>query len=109
TPVWFAVLDGRVIIFTDGTTYKVKRIRRNPRVELARCDVRGKLLGPWSPGQCRPVENEPAYIARCYDALNEKYGLMMRMGTVLSTLSGRVKRRLILEVTLDAVATAQAS
>jgi uncharacterized protein len=109
TPVWFAIVDGRVVIFTDGTSYKVKRIRRNSKVELARCDARGGLLGPWLPGQARAVEGQPEFIARSYAALNAKYGWMMRLGTVFSTLAGRVKRRLILEVTMDAVPAAQAS
>ena len=109
TPVWFAALDGRVVIFTDGTSYKVKRIRRNAKVELARCDARGGLLGPWLPGEARTVESDPALVARSYAALNAKYGWMMRLGTVFSTLAGRVKRRLILEVTLDAAQAAQAS
>jgi PPOX class probable F420-dependent enzyme len=109
TPVWFALVDDRIVIFTDGTSYKVKRLRRNPKVELARCDVRGGLLGPWLPGSCRIVEGEPELVRRSYDALNAKYGLMMRITTVVSTLAGRVKRRLILEATLDASAAAKAS
>jgi uncharacterized protein len=103
TPVWFAELSpDRLIVFTDGTSYKVKRIRRNPKVEIARCDMRGKLLGPWSAATCRPVEDEPEHIAKAYAALNAKYGLIMRLGTVFATLAGRVKRRLILEIALPA-------
>jgi uncharacterized protein len=104
TPVWFATLDGKLIVFTDGTSYKVKRLRRDPRVEVALCDVRGKLQsGQWHTGRGRIVEDadEAAYVARCYGALNRKYGFMMRMGTVLSTLAGRVGRRMILELTLE--------
>ena len=101
TPVWFAgVAPDRLVVFTDGTSYKVKRIRRNPNVEIARCDVRGKLLGPWSPATCRALEQEPQRIAAAYNALNAKYGLLMRLGTVFATLAGRTKRRLILEITL---------
>ena len=109
TPVWFALVDDRIVIFTDGTSYKVKRVRRNPKVELARCDARGGLLGPWVPGHCRVVEGEPELVRRSYDALNAKYGWLMRVLTVFSTLAGRVKRRLILEATLDAGAAAKAS
>jgi PPOX class probable F420-dependent enzyme len=109
TPVWFATVDGRIVIFTDGTSYKVKRVRRNAKVELARCDMRGGLLGPWVPGRIRVVEGERELISRSYDALNAKYGWMMRLLTVFATLGGRVKRRLILEVALDAVPAAQAS
>jgi uncharacterized protein len=108
TPVWFAVAEGRLVVFTDGTSYKVKRIRRNPNVQLARCDFRGNVLGPWHAATCRAVEADPERIGRAYAALNRKYGLLMRIGTVLSTLAGRVKRRLILEITLDPVAVAHA-
>ena len=100
TPVWVAELDGKLIVFTDGTSYKVKRVRRNPSVQVAKCNAVGKVLGPRVEGSCRAVEDEPDYIARCYEVLNRKYGLIMRLGTLLSTLSGRVRRRLILEITL---------
>jgi PPOX class probable F420-dependent enzyme len=103
TPVWFAVVaPERFVVFTDGTSYKVKRIRRNPKVEIARCDMRGKLLGSWQPATCRALEKsqEPERVAEAYDALNQKYGFLMRIGTLLATISGRAKRRLILEIAL---------
>ena len=99
TPVWFATLGDKLVVFTNGTTYKVKRIRRDPRVQIARCDVRGKLLGPWQDATCRPVEGEPQQIAAAYAALNAKYGLLMRLGSIFATLSGRARLRLILEIT----------
>lgn len=101
TPVWFAKLGDRYVVFTDGTSYKVKRIRRNPKVEIARCDARGKLQGPWQPASCRVVEDDPQRIADAYAALNAKYGFLMRFGTAFATLVGRVGRRKILEVSLD--------
>lgn len=45
TPVWF-VRDGDVLLITtDGTSGKVKRLRANPRVSLAPCDMRGRPKG----------------------------------------------------------------
>jgi PPOX class probable F420-dependent enzyme len=105
TPVWFAhVSPDRLVVFTVGTSYKVKRIRRNPKVEIARCDVRGKLLGPWLQATCRAVEKdqEPERVAEAYAALNRKYGLLMRVGTLFAAVTGRTKRRLILEISLAA-------
>jgi PPOX class probable F420-dependent enzyme len=102
TPVWFANVDDRLVVFTDGTSYKVKRIRRNPSVEIARCDMRGKLLGPWQPATCRAVENDATRVTSAYGALHRKYGWMMRLGTLFSTLAGRASRRLILEISLPA-------
>jgi|SoimicmetaTmtHAB_FD_contig_51_4199508_length_707_multi_2_in_0_out_0_2 uncharacterized protein len=45
TPVWFVVDDGRLLIETDAESYKVKRMRRDPSVEVAVCTARGKLRG----------------------------------------------------------------
>lgn len=45
TPVWFVADDGRLLVETDGDSYKVKRIRRDARVRVAVCDARGRLRG----------------------------------------------------------------
>jgi PPOX class probable F420-dependent enzyme len=104
TPVWAAPLDGKLVVFTLRESFKVKRIQRNPKVQAARCDMRGKLLGPWLDGEARRVE-DPAHEARAYAALNAKYGFRMRAGTVLSTLIGRAKRRVVIEIALGAGAS----
>lgn len=104
TPVWCAPCDGKLVVFTLREAYKLKRIRRNPKVQVARCDVRGKLLGAWLDGHARIVDDR-AEEARAYAALNAKYGLRMRVGTVLSTLVGRVKRRVVIEIALDVPAS----
>ncbi len=36
TPVWVEPLDGKLMVFTLDDSYKVKRIARNPAVEVAR-------------------------------------------------------------------------
>ena len=41
TPVWFAILGGKLYVVTDGTSAKVKRIRATKRVRLAACNVWG--------------------------------------------------------------------
>ena len=101
TPVWIAPLDGKLMIFTLDDSYKVKRIERNSAVQLARCDARGGNLGEWRSGRCIAVARGSEEERRAYDAFNRKYGLIMRLGTLFSTLVGRVRKRLVLEVTLD--------
>ena len=100
TPVWCAPLDGKLVIFTLRESYKVKRVQRNPKVQVARCDVRGRLLGAWQDATCRAVETKSDHESRAYAALTRKYGLKMRIGNVFSTLSGRIRRRLVLEIAL---------
>jgi hypothetical protein len=102
TPVWCAPLDGKIVIFTLRDSYKVKRVRRNPKIQVARCDVRGGLLGPWLDATCRAIENDPTYDARAYAALTRKYGWKMRIGNFFSSLSGRIRRRLVMEIDVPA-------
>jgi PPOX class probable F420-dependent enzyme len=99
TPVWAAPIDGKLGIYTAGDSYKVKRIRRNPAVRVARCDVRGELKGPWHEGTCAIVE-DPAERARILEALLRKYGWQMRILNFFATVSGRAKKRVFLEVTV---------
>jgi hypothetical protein len=99
TPVWTAFVDGKIGIYTAGDSYKVKRIRRNPQVRVARCDVRGNVLGPWHEGTCAIVE-DPAQKARILAALLQKYGWQARILNFFAAVSGRAKKRAFLEVTL---------
>ena len=46
TPVWFVIEDGRVLVQTDGESFKVRRIRRNPHVTLAPCSASGRTRAP---------------------------------------------------------------
>jgi PPOX class probable F420-dependent enzyme len=100
TPVWCAPLDGKLVLFTLRESFKVKRVQRNPRVQVAACDVRGKLLGTWHDGTCTTVEKASEHEKRAYAALTRKYGMKMRIGDFFSTLAGRRKRRLVMEITL---------
>jgi PPOX class probable F420-dependent enzyme len=99
TPVWVAPLDGRLVIFTSGSSYKVKRVRRNPSCRAAACDARGNLKGPWHDGQCRILDEEGG--RRAHQALRKKYGWQMRVADFFAGISGRTAKRAYLEVTLQ--------
>ncbi len=45
TPVWFVQREGRLLVQTDAASGKVKRIRRNPQVQVAICTASGRLRG----------------------------------------------------------------
>jgi PPOX class probable F420-dependent enzyme len=100
TPVWAAPLGQGLVVFTLRDSFKVKRIRRTPRVQVARCSMFGTVSGPWRDGTCRVVE-DAAHEARAYEALDAKYGWQMRLGTLMRRLVGGLDRRVILEITLD--------
>jgi PPOX class probable F420-dependent enzyme len=105
TPVWAAPLEGRLVVFTDGRSYKVKRIRRDPRVRVAACDVRGSVRGEWVGGTARILE-DPADAERAHSALRGKYGLVLAVIDVFARLFGRMRRRVYLELALPRDVTA---
>ena len=99
TPVWFAARDGKLYVFSEGSAGKVKRLRANPRIRVAACNMRGKLKGEWIEGTGRRVE-DAGTVEAAYAALLRKYGIQMRLTNFFSRLSGRIGRRAILELEL---------
>ncbi|MDQ0987984.1 PPOX class F420-dependent oxidoreductase [Streptomyces sp. V2I9] len=43
TPVWAAADDGVLYVWTRSDSWKVKRLRRNGKVTVTVCDVRGRI------------------------------------------------------------------
>jgi len=87
TPVWFAESGGNLYVYSLASAGKVKRIRNDPVVRIAPCDMRGGLLGDWQPARARIVTGEEA--ARGHRLLDQKYGWMKRIGGWLSRLRRR--------------------
>jgi PPOX class probable F420-dependent enzyme len=100
TPVWAAPLDGTLVVMSAGDAYKVKRLRRDPRVRVAACDVRGNVRGAWLEGKGRIVE-DPAEVARCHGALREKYGFMMKVTDFFAGITGRIPKRAYLSLVIE--------
>ena len=46
TPVWFVLHKDALYVYTEADSWKVERIRNNPRVRVAVCNVRGDIKGP---------------------------------------------------------------
>ncbi len=60
TPVWFADEGGRLYIFSRRDAGKMKRIRNNPRVEIAPCTMRGRALGSYVAASARVAPDQDA-------------------------------------------------
>jgi len=99
TPVWFALSGERFYVFSESRAGKVKRLRNDPRIEVAPCSVRGHVTGDWTPGRARRVEDATT-VETAYAALRRKYGWQMRLADFFSKLSGRFDARAILELEL---------
>lgn len=84
TPAWFVEYAGRLYIRTRADSWKVKRIRNNPQVRVAPCDVQGKLLGEWVEGQARLLsEAEASFLS---PLARRKYGFRKVVFDVLNKL-----------------------
>ena len=74
TPVHIAVDGDRAFVRTWDTTWKLKRVRNNPEVELAPCTVGGKPTGPAIRALARVLGGaESAYAA---EMLARKYPVL---------------------------------
>ena len=79
TPVWFAAepslpLDSneaKLYVYTIGVSGKVKRIRNNPQVRIAPCDIRGNVKGEWVPARVEVLTGHEADYGM--QLLNKKY------------------------------------
>jgi uncharacterized protein len=79
TPVWFAAEpsvaldsnDARLYVYTIGAAGKLKRIRNNPRVSVAPCDMRGGLKGEWVAARAEILSGAEADHGM--QLLNKKY------------------------------------
>jgi len=73
TPVWITADGDKLYCWTLTDTGKIKRIRANPKVRLAKCDASGKLEGQWVAAQARILES-PAALNAQLRRLRAKYG-----------------------------------
>jgi PPOX class probable F420-dependent enzyme len=99
TPVWFAVMDGKLYIVTAGSAGKVKRLRHSSRALVAPSDARGGVRGAWRDASARIVTDR-LLIERAHKALVAKYGWQTRLLDLLSRLGGRIRGRAWIEVDL---------
>lgn len=73
TPVWAAEENGRFYVRSERAAGKVKRLRRDNRVLLAPCTVRGRPLGAPFEGSARVLTPDEEH--RGERALARRYGL----------------------------------
>ncbi|MGS2591280.1 PPOX class F420-dependent oxidoreductase [Streptomyces hebeiensis] len=89
TPVWHAVEGGELFVWTNTDSWKVRRIRANPRVTVSVCDVRGRV---------KPGTETVEGTARLLDApgtemvrglISRKYGWQFWLVDVVARIARR--------------------
>ncbi|MGV9825693.1 PPOX class F420-dependent oxidoreductase [Gordonia sp. NPDC003429] len=75
SPLWAAVDGNRLLMWTVTDSWKVKRIRRNPRVIVQACDARGtKVDGAAVDGTAEILDADGTAHVR--DVIAKKYGVL---------------------------------
>jgi PPOX class probable F420-dependent enzyme len=90
TPVWFVQEDGRLLIETDASAYKVRRIRRNPSVTVAPCTATGRLRG--APVAAHAQLLADAEVARVERLMTRKYRVDLVVIKPIRTLQAVLHR-----------------
>jgi len=86
TPVQSILEQGLVYFRTDPSTWKVKRIGRNPHVRIVPSDRNGKPTGEWVDGRARILEGEES--DRVMLVFRREYGAV---GNSLVNIVGRLR------------------
>lgn len=98
TPVWIARDGDALVVTTPAASGKVKRLRRDPRVELRPCTRSGKVAEGVTPVPAVAVVEDTSAAATA--ALQRKYGFQYRLISLVERLVARRGRdRVILRIT----------
>ncbi len=97
TPVWFAQEGNTFYVYTLPDSGKAKRIRNNPKVRVAPCDMRGNLRGAWVEARARISEAPEA--AHGQELLRRKYGWLKIVGDFFSRMRGRTQ--IVIAIDMD--------
>lgn len=96
TPVWVAAEGDRLLVITRETSWKVKRIRNDPRVTLAACDMRGNPKGEGVEGTAAVLDKSQTPVV--YDAIGRRYGIVGKVFNLFSKLRGGMQNNVGLEL-----------
>ena len=103
TPMWIGRDGDHLFVWTPADSWKVKRVKNNPRVVLAPCGRGGKVREGANPVDAvAEVITEPATVQRLAGVIRRKYGLVFSVVTFLERLLARKQKpRLILRIALS--------
>ena len=98
TPVWTVRRDDRLLVWTQGDSWKVKRARNNPRVRVAECDMRGNVLGPWAEGTVTSISDDPDTKKIMGALLRRKYHWMVAFVSLVALLRRQNTGQVVMEI-----------
>ena len=98
TPVWTVAKDGKLLVWTQGDSWKIKRARNNPRVRVAKCDMRGNIEGPWVEGIVASISDNPEEKKLMRSLLRQKYLFMYIILSLVAVLRRENTGQVVVEI-----------
>ncbi|BBZ43840.1 PPOX class F420-dependent oxidoreductase [Mycobacterium parmense] len=96
TPIWAAADGDRLLVITQGKSWKVKRIRNTPRVTLATCTMNGRPTSEAVEGTAAVLDaSQTGFV---YDAIGRRYGILGKVFNLFSKLRGGIATNVGLEL-----------
>ena len=86
TPVWFLKENGILYVYTDDSTGKVKRIRRNSKVRVAPCHFFGKPKADYVDARAE-IETRPELVEQYHSKIYKRYGIQATITRFLQRFS----------------------
>ena len=74
TPVWFAQEGDALFVWTEASSGKAKRIRRDGRVRIAPSTAAGEALGEWAEARAQ-ADDSPEALRHIQALMRKKYGV----------------------------------
>jgi len=96
TPIWTAADGDRLLVITEGKSWKVKRIRNTPRVTLATCTMGGRPTSEAVEGTAAILDK--SHNRAVYDAIGKRYGVAGKVFNFFSKLRGGMDNNVGLEL-----------
>lgn len=103
TPMWIGRDGAELFVWTPADSWKVKRVRNNPRVRLAPSSRFGKVREGVSPVEgTAQVAIDAETVDRLQAEIRRKYGLEYYLVTFIERIAARgSKPRVILRISLS--------
>jgi uncharacterized protein len=96
TAIWAAPSGDGLVVITQESSWKVKRIRNTPRVTIAQCDRVGNPKGEAVEAVATILDKSAN--GATYDAIGRRYGLIGKGFSFFSKLKGGMKSNVSIEL-----------
>lgn len=100
TPVWFVQDGNQLYVRTMADSWKVKRMRNFPQVNIVPCKAQGQPIGEWVSAQAQLLTNATRE-EEINQLLNKKYGMQKRFFDLMGKM--RKDQMAVLEIKLFTV------